>query len=191
MLLTILMLAMSALFFWAGYVAPPPRPHQYRLRGACYIFLALACFSGYFALREARTLTELARLIEPVPEITDVTYIPSSAEVAVISGFTASVPPGRRMHTGSEERRRHSDTADNRSTGYWLVRTALEPEEVLAFYRDDANRRGWLIGKDTPPWLHMMRESTSLVLYLTADGAGPGTWVLYGFTPASGIPDGS
>lgn len=187
LLLTIFMLVMSALFFWAGYLTPPPRPYQYRLRSAFYIFLALACFSGYFALREAHTIGELAELIEPVADITDVTYIPTSAEVAAISKFMAVAPSGRRMRTTREERRKLSDEADTRSSEYWLISTALAPDQVFAFYRKTADLRGWTIVQDNPPWLRLVRDSMTLALYVTDDRPGSGARVLYSFTP--GIED--
>ena len=177
----ILLLVLAAIFFWAGYRASR-HPLQYRSRAGFFICLVLAGFAGYFAWQEARTIDELAELIDPVPSITDVTYIPTTAEVAAVSQFIAAVPGRGRAGTTQEERRNLAERVSERGTEYWLINTTLQPDSVFSFYRDTAARRGWTIKSDNPPWLYLARGSETLSLYVTDDSPQSGTRILYRFS---------
>jgi hypothetical protein len=187
MTLTLFLLALAAVFFWAGFMRPPDS-WQHRSQAAFVVLLALAGLAGYFAWREARTVGELAELVDPVPEITDVTYVPSAAEVAAISQFLASVPGERRLGTTQGQRRdlaqrteAAAGEAERRGARQWLLKTALSPDSVAAFYRHAAPRRGWTVETDDAPWLLLARGDERLVLFVTDDFPRPGTKVLYGY----------
>jgi hypothetical protein len=179
--LTIFLLVLAVVFFWAGYRAPP-HPLQYRSRAGFFICLALAGFTGYFAWRETRTIGELAALIDPIPEITGITYVPTSTEAATVAQFMAATPGRGRLGTTPEARRDLAERVSERRTEYWLIKTSLRSDSVFAFYRDAAARRGWTIETDSPPWLYLARGAETLVLFVTADTPQPGSRILYGFS---------
>lgn len=181
MTFTLIILGFAAISFWVGFVHPP-HALQYKSQAAFLVFVLLAGFVGYFAWRESRTVAELAELIDPVPEITDVTYVPTSAESEAIARFMASVPYDRRIGYTQDERRGLAERAAERTTDYWLIRTALSTDSVLAFYREAASRSGWTTETDEPPWLLLSRADESLVIFASDDFPRPGTKVLYGFT---------
>jgi len=184
LLLAILLLALTAVFFWSGYRAPP-HAFQSRSRAGFFICLALTGFAAYFAWRETRTIGELAELIDPVPSITDVTYVPTSAEVETIAQFLAGVPGRGTLGTTQEERRDLAERVSERRTEYWIIKTGLGSDSVFEFYRDAAPRRGWTIETDKPPWLLLARGSETLVLFVTDDFPRPETKILYGFSIGS------
>lgn len=177
----LLLLVLAALFFWAGYRAPR-HPLQYRSRAGFFVCLALAGLVGYFAWQEARTLGELAKLIVPVPGITDVMYVPASAEVAAVSKFIAAVPGQGRAGTTREDWRNLAERVSERRGEYWLINSTLQYDPVFSFYRDAAARKGWTIESDNPPWLYMSRGSEILTLFVMDDSPPPGTRILYQFS---------
>ena len=184
MALTAFILVLSAASYWAGFRAAP-HPLRHQSRAGVVVFLCLAGFAGYFAWREFRMITDLAELIDPVPEITDVRYVPSTAEVAALSQVLATVPGTARLGTTQEERQQLAERAGERRTDYWLLVTALSSDSVLAFYRQVAPRRGWTVETDTPPWLTLSRDRGRLVLFVSDEFPRPGSKVLYAFSPAT------
>ena len=184
MSLTAFILLLSAAFFWAGFRAAP-HPLQYQSRAGFVVTLGLAGFAGYFAWREFRTIADLTELIDPVPEITDVRYVPSSAEVAAVSQALAAVPGTGRLGTTQQERQELAERTEERRTDYWLVVTALSTDSVLAFYRELAPRRGWTVDTDTPPWLILSQDSVRLTLFVSDEFPRPGSKVLYASSPAT------
>ena len=177
----LLLLVLAALFFWSGYRAPH-HPVQYRSRAGLFVCLALAGFVGYFAWQEARSLGELTKLIDPVPGITDVMYVPTSAEVAAVSKFIAAVPGQGRAGTTQEDRRNLAERVSERRSEYWLINSTLQYDPVFSFYRDAAARKGWTIESDNPPWLNLARGTEKLTLFVTDDSPPPGTRILYQFS---------
>jgi hypothetical protein len=182
MVLTVVLLILASVFFWAGFRSPR-RTFQHHSQTGFVVCLALAGFAGYFAIREKRAVGELAALIDPVPEITDVTYVPTSAEGLALSNFLAAVPRTTRIGTTQDERRSLAEDMRERQTEYWLLETALAVDSVFAFYRKAATRRGWKVTSDEAPWLLLSRGDDSLFLFVTDDFPRPGVKVLYGFTP--------
>lgn len=176
---TVVLLVLAAIFFVAGVRSAHDTFRQGSRVGfvAC---LALALFTGYFALRASRAVRDLAELIDPVPGITDVSYVPTAAEAAAISRFLAAVPAASRFGTTPQERRRTAEAARDRRTDYWLVETAVAVDSVFAFYRTTAPRRGWRIELDDPPWLFLSRIDETLFLFVTDDRPRRAK-VLYGF----------
>lgn len=182
---TVILLVLAAAFFWAGYRAPR-HPLQYRSRAGFFICLALAGLVGYFAWRELRTIGELAELIDPVPEIIDVTYVPTTVEAATVSKFMAGVPGRGRAGTTQGERRKLAGRLSERRSEYWLINTKLASASVFAFYQDAASRNGWTIETFNPPWLYLARGTEKLVLYVTETSSRSGARVLYEFSSESG-----
>lgn len=184
MLLTALILVLSTAFFWAGFMAPP-HAWQHRSQAGFVVTLGLAGFTGYLVWRESQTLADLADLIDPVPGITDVSYVPTSTEVAALSQILAAAPSSGRLGATPEERRQLADEARQQHTDYWLVKTALFSDSVLAFYRKRGPWRGWTVETDTPPWLIMSHESGRMLLFVSDESPRRGSKVLYSFSPAS------
>ena len=117
MSLTAFILLLSAAFFWAGFGAAP-HPLQYQSRAGFLVTLGLSGFVGYFAWREFRTIADLAELIDPVPEITDVSYIPTSAEVVAVSQALSAVPGTGQLGTTQQERQQLAERTGERRTDY-------------------------------------------------------------------------
>ena len=184
MALTAFILLLSAAFFWAGFRAVP-HPLQYQSRAGFVVTLGLTGFAGYFAWREFRTIADLTELIDPVPEITDVSYVPTSAEVAAVSRALAAVPGTGQFGTTQQGRQELAERTGERRTDYWLVVTALSTDSVIAFYRELAPRRGWTVDTDTPPWLILSQDSVRLTLFVRDEFPRPGSKVLYASSPAT------
>jgi len=183
MFLTALILALCTAFFWAGFKAPR-HPLRYQSQAGFVVTLCLAGFTGYFDWRESQTLADLADHIDPVPGITDVSYVPTSGEVAALSQVLAAAPSSGRLGATQEERRQLADEARQQHTDYWLVKTALFSDSVLAFYRERGPRRGWTVETDSRPWLILSSESGRLVLFVSDESPRPGSKVMYSFSPA-------
>lgn len=179
-MLTVGLLVLAVVFFWSGFLRPSDWWFRLRAREGFFAFLLLASVSGYFALREKRTVGELAQHIDPVPEITDVTYVPTSAETLAISRFLAALPGTTRQGNTQAERQALAERMKDRRTDYWLLKTALPADSVFGFYRRAAARRGWEIRTDDPPWLMLSRGGERMVLFVTDDFPRPGIKILYG-----------
>jgi hypothetical protein len=182
--LLLLLILAAVFFFWAGFLAPR-HALQHHSRAGFVIMLALTGLTGYFAWREARTIGELAKLIDPVPEITDVTYVPTAHEVGAMAKFLAAVPGQGRFGSTQAERRDFADRAEHARGEYWLLKTALSPEAVMDFYRETAPRSGWMIEVDEPQSLLLSRDAERLVLFVTDDFPDSGAQILYGFSVES------
>lgn len=182
--LTFALLTLGGALFWAGFLRPP-FVFRHRARVGFFACLVLAGVSGYFALRAKRTVGELAEFIDPVPEITDITYVPTAAETQTLSRFLAAVPGTTRFGSTPSERRDLAERMEERRTDYWILKTALPADSVFSFYRDVAPRRGWRIRTDDPPWMLLDRGDDNLVLFVTDDFPRPGIKVLYGLTVGS------
>lgn len=141
--LFILAVALAALSFWAGFVAPS-HPWQYKSQAGFVVFVGLVLFTGYFAWREHQTVSELSKLIDPVPEITDVTYMPSPQEVQAIARGAATVPGEGRAGLGTtpEQRREFAKSIERLEERFWKLETRLAPDRVVEFYRNPEHRNG-------------------------------------------------
>lgn len=179
---TLAVLALAALAYWAGFRAEP-HPAQFLSQAAFLIFLSLAVFAGYFAWQETRAVKELAGLIEPVPGIQSVSYVPTAGETRAIADFLAAIP-GRTMTGFSpEERSALAQEVRVRDREYWLVTTALESDSVMIHYRDAALRAGWTVEGAEGPWLFLGRSDGVLTLFVSSRTPRPGSKVLHSFRP--------
>ena len=178
MLLTGSILLLSAAFFWAGFKAPK-HPLQYQSQAGFVVALALAGFTGYFAWRESRTVAELAEFLDPVPGITDVSYVPTSDEVATLSQALAPPRSSERPGAIPGGPDQPTDETGQQHTDYWLLKTSLPPDSVLVFYRRSAPQRGWTVDRDTPPWLFLSQDSLRMVLFVGDESPRAGSRVLY------------
>jgi hypothetical protein len=161
-LLLVLLLLLAGASFWAGFRAPP-HPLQYLSVTGFMVILGLAGITAYFAQRELHTIEELEALITPVPEITDVTYVPTvreTAAIALLSGQPAE-----------------------RDQEYWIVETRLGPDSVRGHYRRAGPRDGWRVQEDLPNWLVLSRGEAQLSVFMTELRRGPGTKVLHMLRP--------
>jgi hypothetical protein len=162
------------MYYWAGFKAKP-HPGQYKSQAGFFIFIFLALFSSYFALRELSTIDDLAGIIDLVPNITDVSYIPSKSEVATISSsVSAAIPPHK-----NEKHQQLDDSLSQRKTDYWLVKSTLSANTVIEFYQHNAQNKGWILEKETLPWMMFSRGMDKLSIYISDDNAGTGSKVLY------------
>ena len=183
--LTILLSVVTAVFYWAGYRGPH-HSFQYKSKVGFFFALALTILAAYFTWREARTLSELSELVDPLPSITDViTYVPTSTEVSALSQLLSKVPGEGSLGSDREAHRNLTEQTQNRRTEYWIVSTRLRADSVVAFYRKTAPLRGWRIATDSPPWLTLKRDSERLILFVSDDFPRPGSSVLYGFSASS------
>lgn len=184
MLLPAALLAFSILFFWAGFRAPP-HALQHQSKAGFFLFSALVVFSSYFGFREATALSDLRAVIDPVPNVTDVSYVPSRAEASGISDFIAALPAEGRMGTAEESRRRLAEASKDRNTDYWIIKTTLSPDAVVGFYRDAGLRRGWALESESSPFLFLARGSSRLAIFVSDQSPGAGSRVLYALSSGS------
>lgn len=183
-MLTLVLAAVAAVFFYFGFLRPYEPIVTFRLRGGSIVMIAAAVFSGYFDWRDARSLGELESLIDPVPEMTEATYVPTASEIRAIAQALAAVPgDGRFGASPQAERRRLAGAIEESSTRTWILETTSEPAEIAAFYRDPDHRRGWSLDVDQPPWLMMSRGEERLTLFIRERWAARA--VLYIHDPGS------
>ena len=102
--LLLLILALAAISYWAGFRAAP-HPGQYRSQAGFFILIALAVFSGYFVYREFSAIDSLAEIIEPVPEIRGVPPLGTHPGGALAAGeeLTATDPAAVGASDGGTE----------------------------------------------------------------------------------------
>ena len=180
MSLFILIVILAAVSFWAGFRATP-HPLQFQSKAAFVVFVGLAVFSGYFAWREHRAVEELARLIDPVPEMTKVMYVPTAAEVQTIARAVAAVPGSgpRGLGTTPEQRRDFADSVEGLGQRYWKLETKLNRDQIARFYRDARHLKGWTLTVDEIPWLGFERQPESLTIFLVNDSPHTEVWYIY------------
>lgn len=129
---------------------------------------------GYFGVREKQAVSELARIIDPVPEITDVLYLPTGGELQAISNALSTI---------SRESGQGPDFSDM-TQRYWKLETKLSREEVMSFYELESHRRGWSVVTQDRKYLQLRRERERLIVFLPDDWS-PETSVWYIFDEAS------
>ena len=174
--LLVFLVAVTALAYLAGYHMD--RTILRRLGRVCFfVGLGLVAFTGYFAWREHRTVSELAQVVDPVPRITHVTYVPNPAELQAVARALAATPG--RTFTGNtqEERRATARRMETLHARYWLLKTELSAEEVMSFYADSRHRRGWNIRTQKGSWITMEGAAGSLTIFAAQDWTG--TRVIY------------
>lgn len=180
--LFVLVIILAAVSYWAGFRAPP-HPWQYKSQAGFAVFVGLAIFTGYFAWREHRTVTELARLIDPVPEITDVMHVPTPTEVQAIARAVAAVPGEGRHGLGStpEQRRHLAEEVEKLEQRYWKLETKLSPDQIAEFYRDSRHLNGWRLTIDDAPWLGFERQPETLTIFVHDNwkSSDTGVWYIY------------
>jgi hypothetical protein len=181
--LTLLLAVLATIAFWAGFRAPPHH-WQYLSQAAFFGFLALVLFTGYFTWREYRSVSELTRLIEPVPEITGGTYVPTPGEVQTIARGLATVPGRGRFGTTQEQRRELAEDTEQFDDRYWSLETPIAAEDVVEFYRDSQNARDWTLVTDEPPFLMLERPGETLTIFVQEDWKSANTKVWYIYSVA-------
>ena len=182
--LFILTVVLAAVSFWAGFVAPS-HPWQHKSQAGFVVFVGLALFTGYFAWREHQAVRELARVIAPVPEITDVSYVPNPAEVQAIARAAAAVPGEGHAGLGTtpEQRREFAESVQGLEGRYWKLETTLTPDQVAEFYRNQDHWNGWSPTIDEPPWLGFERQGESLTILVQDEWKSTHTRVWYIYDP--------
>lgn len=160
--LLVILILLAAASFWAGFRAPP-HPLQYLSVVAVVVFLGLAGLTAYFGQRELETLDSLAALIAPVPEITDVTYVPTVQEATAIALLSGQPADGDQQ--------------------YWIVQTRLGPDAVRTHYRSAGPRKGWRVEEDLPNWLVLSKSGSRLSVFVTETRRGAGSKVLHMLRP--------
>lgn len=182
--LFLLVVLLAGMAFWAGFLAPK-HAWQYKSQAAFVVFVGLALFTGYFTWREHRAVKELASIIDPVPEITDVMYVPTPGEIQAIGRAVAAVPGEGRggLGTTPDQRQAFAESLDGLEGRYWKLETKLTPDRVAEFYRDARHRNGWNLTVDEPPWLAFQRTPESLTVFIQADRTSPRTKVWYIYDP--------
>ena len=151
--LAILVLRAGACIY-LGFVLPEsevPGPRA-RWRAVLLPLLAVIGIAAYFGIRETRSLGELAELVEPLPGVIDVTYIPSGPEIQALSTFLAPAASGEAQDLSGITQR------------YWKVETALGVDEVRAFYASETNRRDWSVTDSSGGFLQMRRGDERLIV---------------------------
>jgi len=169
---------LCALNVYLGFVRPPRVLRHYAQTGAI-VFFFLALFSAYFGWRELRSVDELAALIEPVPEVVGVLYVPTPGEMQAMAKAMAAVPGTSRAGTTQAERQQLAKRVEDVQTRYWRLDTTLSPDSVISFYRKQEHRRDWEIGSDSPPFLTLNRGSETLMIYTGHDRLRSVTEVWY------------
>lgn len=163
---------------YLGFVRPPQLFRHYAQTGAV-VFFFLAIFTAYFGWREIRAVDELAELIDPVPEVVSILYVPGPGEMQAIANAMAAVPGTTRTGNTQAERQRLAKNVDGMRTRYWRLDTTLSPGAVISFYRDRSHRRDWEMVADAPPFLSLKRGAESLMIYTSRDRLRSRTEVWY------------
>ncbi|HEX7091200.1 MAG TPA: hypothetical protein VF192_13750 [Longimicrobiales bacterium] len=180
-----LLAALAGLLFYAGFLEPGVGIFRHLSQAAFVVAIALFGVTAYFGWREANTIEELARIIEPVPEIVDVTYVPTGGELAAFAGFGAAVDAlpgdGRFSDEQYDTAGWAARVAELRSMPrYWLVETKLSPADVMAFYAQPENIAGWThAGEQGEGMLLLARGPERLMIIAHEDWPQPGTVVGY------------
>lgn len=153
---------------YLGFVRPSQVFRRYPQTGAIVFFL-LTIFSAYFGWREFRAVDELAALIDPVPEVVAVLYVPTPGEMQSIAIAMAAVPGTTRSGNTQAERRQLAKNVESLRARHWRLDTAMSPDSVISFYREQRHRRDWQIASDSPPFLTLKRGMESLMIYTSHD----------------------
>ncbi len=163
---------------YLGFVRPPQLFRHYAQTGAV-VFFFLAIFIAYFGWREIRAVHELAELIDPVPEVVSILYVPTAGEIQAIAKTMAAVPGTARTGTTRTEREQLAKNVGGMRARYWRLDTTLSPGEVISFYREQSNRRDWKTVADAPPFLTLNRGAETLMIYTSRDRLRSRTEVWY------------
>ena len=160
------LVAIATLAFYVGFWPDPQgrRMSYFRHRARAGFVVLIGCIgvAAYFGLRENKAVDELATYIAPVPEITDVLYVPTGPELQAIANALA--PLAR-----SPSQPQDFSSFTNR---YWKVNTTLGEDDVLAFYGADVNRPEWSIAATDGPYLDLRRGSEQMIVFVTSERDG-------------------
>ena len=167
-------LALAAISYWAGFKAEP-HPVQYHSQVGFFIFVLMAVFASYFATRNFSAIGELSAIIDPVPEITEVSYIPTKSEASAISNMLGTTTPPH----NKDSQLQLNKLIHERRTEYWSVTTPLPASSILKFYRDNAHKKGWTVKNESLPWLMFTRGPEKLSIYISDNDSGIGSKLLY------------
>jgi hypothetical protein len=172
-------LAVTAVSFWAGFLA---RPHafQHRSRAVFLVGVPLLVFAAYLGWRDSTAVTELTRWIEPVPGIVDVMYVPTAAEAGAVAAIL-DVPLTRRDDLDQDAERLRCELSESR-TQYWLLTTSIAEDSVIACCRAAAVRGGRALQVDEPPFLLFGRRDARLMIFVAEDSPRPEVRILFGLT---------
>ena len=160
------LVALAGLSFWRGFLAADTLWRS-RVRACFVCAVGLLAVVGYFGWRETRTVGELARLIEPIPEISDVTYVPTVAEMLVVQAAVAPAASGP------------SAAFEPTTQRFWLLKTELSEPEALAFCRAAAGRAGWEVESAGEGMLMLERDAERMLIVVAQNWPLPETKVSY------------
>ena len=176
--LVLFLLVLCGILFHAGWRAPP-HPLRHRSRAAFVVAVALTLFAGYFAWREHRSLQELAALIEPVPDVEDVMYIPTGEELGAIATVLAAMPRGRYRGPASEDPAADARELRQMESRYWRIDTGMTVQEVLAFYETPGRLGAWQIAERDDPMLLLHRGEESMMIWVQDGWGVRKVWYIY------------
>lgn len=170
--------------FYLGFVRPPIVLRRYP-QTAAIVFFFLTLFSAYFGWRELRSVDELAALIDPVPEVVAVLYVPTPGEMQTIANAMAATPGTTPTGNTRDERRQFAKNVEDVRTRHWRLDTTMSPDSVIGFYRQQTHRRDWEITSDSPPFLSLERGVETLMIYTSRDRLRSITEVWYMYKQGS------
>lgn len=136
----------------------------------------LALVTFWFAGKENQALVELSALIEPVPEISDVTWIMSGPEMEQAQDLI--LPQGG------------DGSLADMDTRIYNVVTDLPADQAAAFYMNPAHCRDWVLDADNSriqatrslSVLLLKRGEERMVITVLEDWTETQVW--YAYTPA-------
>ncbi len=175
---------LCALNVYLGFVRPPQMLRRYP-QTAAIVFFFLTIFIAYFGWREIRAVDELAALIDPVPEVVSVLYVPTPGEMQAIAKAMAAAPGTTRTGNTQAERQQLAKKVEGVRSRYWRLDTTLSPGAVISFYRDQSHRRDWEMMADAPPFLSLKRGAETLMIYTSRDRLRSKTEVWYTYRQGS------
>jgi hypothetical protein len=180
--LVALLVALAGFSFHQGFLLREPVFWYLKetAQGAFVGALLLIGVASFFGVREHRTVGELAAVMEPVPGITGVTYVPTEEELAAIQKMIQALST---FSTG--EGAGAPFPVERTGTRYWILRTDLGVDDAIAFYRSAEHRPGWELDTRTKGLFVFHRGGDRMLVFVRDDWPRPETSVFYAYTPAS------
>jgi len=144
-ILFVLCLVLTALFFYFGFRHPKP-VDKAGLQAAFIMMVLISIAVGYFQWRTYRAMLELAVYIEPYRHRTHVIYVPADRDLRFLESLT-----GKKL------------SLDN-GRQFWVFKTRDHLEGVRRFYQDASHRKDWMVMHDEPCCLLLKKRETTLMI---------------------------
>lgn len=149
----------------------------YTRRSVLIFVVVAALVFGWMRWRDYASLRQLRELVQ-IPEVVDVTAVPSQKQMEAIVSEIQKVPVKPWFVTKEDIQELVVRVRENKNpTQMWILVTPLNPAAVGDLYQFEEHRPGWEVAPGC--CLLLQRGPYEMLVSFSPDRAGKGTQVVY------------